>query len=405
MTVISLFKQRTRIYQKQLSRYMKYVLNDHFVLAVLLLLGAGGFGYSNYVQTVSNGAILPRVILVIVMILVLSAGRITTLMQSADIVFLLPLEAEVKGILKKNIWKSFIFLAIPIAFASAAAMPLLVVTLKIEFNSWPIFLATALLLKFFDLKVQYITFLEKDHTRRLLMMSASKILSAVGLIFSIFVNLYSGLILVAFFGLVGTYYLKKIYSKDKSLQWTIVIEKEENRLQKIYRFINLFTEVTFLEQHPNRLKWLDKWIETQSRKNNDPHYYYIVRSFYRNQSYSGLVLRLTLIGILLILFSSGVIIKLILTILFLYLIGFQLTTIYQQFKQNFYFQLYPVPETGKIKSIQRLIGEILSIVAIFFIGANLTQEIYSSGIMLIGSLIFIYGFTSYYLPRRLSKIE
>ena len=94
MTVISLFKQRTRIYQKQLSRYMKYVLNDHFVLAVLLLLGAGGFGYSNYVQTVSNGAILPRVILVIVMILVLSAGRITTLMQSADIVFLLPLEAE-----------------------------------------------------------------------------------------------------------------------------------------------------------------------------------------------------------------------------------------------------------------------------------------------------------------------
>ncbi|API89092.1 hypothetical protein BKP56_07420 [Marinilactibacillus sp. 15R] len=405
MTVISLFKQRTAIYQKQLSRYMKYVLNDHFVLALLLLLGAGGFGYSNYVQTLSEGAVLPRIILVMIMTLVISTGTIATLMQAADVVFLLPLEQEVKKILEKNVWKSFILLAIPLSFVSAAAMPLLVVTLQIEFSNWPVFLATVLLLKYFDLRVQYSAFLEKDHGKRRLMISIVKILSAVGMIFSIFVNLYSGLILAVLLVLAGTFYLKRFYGNDKSLQWTIIIEKEENRLQKIYRFINLFTEVSFIEQHPNRLKWLDKWIEIQSRKNKDPHYYYIVRSFYRNQSYSGLVLRLTLIGILLILFIPGTIIKLILTILFLYLIGFQLIPIYQQFKQNFYFQLYPVKETGKIKSIQRLIGEILSIVAIIFIGVNLTQEMSSSGIMFIGSLIFIYGFTIYYLPRRLRKME
>lgn len=405
MTVTSLFKQRNRIYHKQLSRYMKYVLNDHFVLAILLMLGAGGFGYSNYVQTLSAGAVVPRIVLLIVLTLAISSGSIATLVQSADVAFLLPMEDEVKKVIERDVWKSFILLAVPLSFISAAAMPLLVVTLQVEFQTWPVFLATILLLKLFELRGQYASFLEKDYTKRILLVSTGKILSLIGITTSIFVNIYAGLLLVIILVLFGTFYLKKLYRSNKSLQWTVVIEKEENRLQKLYRFINLFTEVSFLESHPNRLKWLDKWIQVQSRKNPGAHYYYIIRSFYRNQSYSGLVLRLTLIGSLLILFSSGMFLKLTLTILFLYLIGFQLIPIKQQFKQNFYFQLYPVEETGKIKSIQRLIAEVLLIVAVIFILINSTQDFYSTAVILVGSVLFIIGFIKYYLPKRLERME
>lgn len=45
MNLIHLFQRRRSIYYKKLTKYLKYVLNDHFVLALLLL---GGAATSNY---------------------------------------------------------------------------------------------------------------------------------------------------------------------------------------------------------------------------------------------------------------------------------------------------------------------------------------------------------------------
>lgn len=405
MTIQSLFKQRSSIHFKQLSRYMKYVLNDHFVLALLLILGAAGFGYSNYVQTIEQGAILPRLILLILMVGVVAGGTITTLMQQADIAFLLPLESEVIPVLKKGILKSLLVLAFPVAFVSAAAMPLLVATQGISFNVWPLFLVTSVLFKYIDLNFQFMSFFQSDVVKRGLYTHAGKMISLLGFTLSIFVELSIGLIFSLTIILIQFIYSKKMNQASNRLQWNDVIAKEENRQQKLYRFINLFTEVSFVESHPRRLKWLDKIIEFQSGKFPQPHYFYILRSFYRNPSYSGLVSRLVLIGVLLISFSTTIVLNLMLSVLFLYLIGFQLMPIYQQFKQNFYFQLYPIQETGKIKSIQRLITEVLAVVLVIFTLTGLARDIYSGASILLVGIIFILLFTRLYIPKRLKRME
>lgn len=403
MTVTSLFKQRASIYNKQLSRYAKYVLNDHMVLALLIMLGAGGFAYSNYVETVTVGAVLPRLILVVLMVVVISSGTISTLIQSADAVFLLPMEEGVRKELKKRNGYSFLLLAFPVVFAAAAAMPLLVATLGIGFQWWPVFLITAVSYKFIDLRAQFSACLEPDDRKRMMLNSLGKVISTVGLLISVFIDLFAGLAFSLAVCVISTILLNRI-EQQKSLQWHYLIEKEANRVQKLFRFINLFTEVSFIETHPRRLKWLDQWIALQSRSQADAHYFYILRSFYRNSSYSGLVLRLVLIGTLFIMFSPGILLKLILSIVFLYLIGFQLIPIYQQFKNNFYFQLYPVEETGKIKSIQRIITEILGAAALVFTAANIPQGIISSVIILAAGLLFITVFTRYYIPKRLKRM-
>ncbi|WP_225744390.1 ABC transporter permease [Marinilactibacillus sp. Marseille-P9653] len=405
MTIQSLFKQRSSIHFKQLSRYMKYVLNDHFVLALLLVLGAAGFGYSNYVQTIEQGAILPRFILLILMVGVVASGTITTLMQQADIVFLLPLESEVIPVLKKSVWKSLLVLAFPVAFVSAAAMPLLVVTQGINFNIWPLFLVTSVLFKYIDLNFQFMSFFQSDVLKKGLYTHAGKMISLFGFTLSIFVGLSFGLFFSLIIVLIQFIYSKKMDRNSNRLQWNDVIEKEENRQQKLFRFINLFTEVSFVESHPRRLRWLDKVIDFQSGKSPQPHYFYILRSFYRNPSYSGLVSRLVLIGILLISFSTMIVLNLMLAVLFLYLIGFQLMPIYQQFKQNFYFQLYPIQETGKIISIQRLITEVLAVVLVIFTLTGLAKDIYSGASLFLGGGVFILMFTRLYLPKRLKRME
>ena len=44
MTLESVLAKRRAMYQKRLSKYVKYVMNDHFVIAMLFLIGAVEIG-------------------------------------------------------------------------------------------------------------------------------------------------------------------------------------------------------------------------------------------------------------------------------------------------------------------------------------------------------------------------
>jgi Predicted ABC-type exoprotein transport system, permease component len=43
-----IWKKRRASYQKMLLKYLRYVFNDHFVIALLFLFGAFGLSYSNF---------------------------------------------------------------------------------------------------------------------------------------------------------------------------------------------------------------------------------------------------------------------------------------------------------------------------------------------------------------------
>ena len=45
--MLELWKKRQAKHQKQMFKYLRYVLNDHFVLALLFLLGGLGLSYSD----------------------------------------------------------------------------------------------------------------------------------------------------------------------------------------------------------------------------------------------------------------------------------------------------------------------------------------------------------------------
>lgn len=45
------FQLRLAKHQKKMMKYLRYVLNDHFVLVCLFLFGGVGFYYSNWLKT------------------------------------------------------------------------------------------------------------------------------------------------------------------------------------------------------------------------------------------------------------------------------------------------------------------------------------------------------------------
>src|SRR5699024_2620355 len=95
------------------------------------------------------------------------------------------------------------------------------------------------------------------------------------------------------------FFADRIYF-SQFFKWEIMIEKEEQRLQRIYRFIQMFVDVPHIKTRIRRLKWLDRPLNWFSQHYPTAPYYYILRTMTRNSEYSLLILRVTIIGAILL---------------------------------------------------------------------------------------------------------
>ena len=131
-----------------------------------------------------------------------------------------------------------------------------------------------------------------------------------------------------------------------------------------------------------------------------------MRRFVRGTDFSGLVFRLTLIGGILIASMSDVYFISGIGALFIYLIGFQLLPLYNQFRYMTLVKLYPVQEEQKKRAIQKLLLGVLLAVAILF---GLLAAIVLSGVeKVIPLIIYLVAaglFVGLYAPARLKKMD
>ena len=97
------FLLRRQRHQKKMMKYMRYVLNDHFVLVCLFLVGGLAFYYSNLLKQLPPDFPWSLPIVEVVWWLVLPFGRLATLVEPADMTFLLPKEKEMGKYLKRLI--------------------------------------------------------------------------------------------------------------------------------------------------------------------------------------------------------------------------------------------------------------------------------------------------------------
>lgn len=404
MTLDQLFQKRVKQHYKEVFIYLKRVFNDHFVLLALIFLGAMGFAYSEYTARLEVGAILPRVVLVFIVMVLLSIGTVATLLKEADLVFLLPEEEGLFPLLKKALYRSFVLFILPIGMISAAAMPLLVAAGSMEFTHWPLLFGAMLGLKWMDLLFKLYCFIEKERRTKIIGRWSIVLTQVAVLFLSIFYNVIIGMTVAITLAIFESWLLSyRVNSQKRIVQWEDMVEKEQNRQYTLYRFFNLFTDIPSLQNYTRRLKVMDRLIKTLSKRTNNAYYYYYLRVFFRNTSYSGLVLRLTIIGVLLVTFSDILLVTLIINLSTLYLIGFQLLPLANTVQKQLQFQLYPVDSTGKIKAIKQFIVQVLLLISVVFALIGLIHGINMSLYLVFANSLFTLGFTFIYLPRRVKE--
>ncbi|MCJ7840413.1 ABC transporter permease [Lederbergia sp. NSJ-179] len=402
-TMDELWKERVRDYIKELQKYMKYMFNDHLLFVLIFGGGAAIYYYSQWVKTLDSSFPV-AIIMAILLAVILSASPISTLLKEADLVFLLPLETKMQPFFKKGRWLSFLTQAYLILLVLAVCMPMFVQVTGKGYKWFFYLLIITVLLKYWNLLIHWwmlkITAPYSLWYDWLIRFTISGLLLYFILEAASFWFIGAVLFILAAF----TVYIREA-AKNKGIKWELLIEKEQARMQAFYHAANMFTDVPHLKGRVKRRSWLDSVFSSIPYGHEQTFRFLYARALVRTSEYSGLIVRLSLISALIILFSGSLYLSLAISLLFLYLTGFQLFPLLRRYELKIWTSLYPIDKSQKSRVFLQLLFKILLIQALFFgvcawIGGDILQGAIVAGV----SILFSILFSKMYAPKRIKKL-
>lgn len=403
MNLTELWSSRKKKHQKKMLKYLKYVLNDHLVIVVVFLLGAIGYSYSNALKELSQDFTVGLWGIILLLTLSLFLGRISTLMESADIVFLLQKENELETYLRKAKKHSLVLPAFFLGVVSALFMPLLVVIQNDSFSDWILFFLYLIILKIIELDLQEITLKTIEEKERKIKIGIVCFIFLIINSVAVFYSPWLAIILALAFYYVELSYTK--WLKEKTIyRWEVIIEKEETRLKRLLQFFNLFTDIPTLKSSIKRRAYLDgslKWIKA---KHTNTFLYLFIRAFVRGTEYSGIFVRLTFIGMLVIAWIPQFLIKVIVLVFFMYITGLQIVPLYYHFDNQLLTALYPISKGMKTIALKKTVFLLLIIqTSLFFFSSLYQANLIISLVLLSVGILFASLFSVYSIPSRLKR--
>lgn len=397
----ALWQKRVQKHIQEQVKYLRLVFNDHFVIAIIFLLGALGYTYANAVKGLDPQAWWLKPVLSLVLLAAVSFGRLATLLKEADSVFLLPKESGLVTYLKSaRLYSSWLPL-IAMAFVTLLVAPLLLITKTVPAWHIAVALITLVIIKDRRFSIQLRQWYQADETQ------ATKGLSLILDLAIIASQLYQWLNLVGVLVALGlAYYQRQQLARVQKTQlfdWLAAVGAEDSRMGRIYRLYNLFTDVPGLSSQVKRRRYLDGLLKPITAKPANTYLYLYARGFLRGTEFSGLYIRLVVLGGIILCFSHIWWLSLALGLLLIYLVGFQLLPFYNQYDQIIFTHLYPVSTTKRIQAFSQLMRTLLLLQALLFsvillVTLGMTIQV---GLSVLALFVLVIGFVQFYLPKRL----
>ena len=195
--------------------------------------------------------------------------------------------------------------------------------------------------------------------------------------------------------------------QQRSLSWNLAVNVEEQRMLRIYRFFNLFTDVPNVHGTVHRRKYLDRLLTMVDRHSKNPYVYLFSRALMRSTIYSGLYFRLTILGMVLLIFVPNMYLSLFLQILFIYLISFQLLPLLVNYNENVFTHLYPIKNAIKNAGFNWLVSRLLVGTVILFalVVGIANTSIVQAGLSFVLGVIEVWLLVKLYFPSRIKKMN
>ncbi|MCU4931365.1 ABC transporter permease EcsB [Bacillus cereus] len=403
MNSTALWKERFRHFLKEVRTYSKYVFNDHLKFIFVFIIGAGAYYYQQWLQTLTTS--FPTALVMAVLIgLVLTAGSIQTLLKEADLVYLLPVEEKLKPYFTKAFLFTFMIQLYIIAIVAAALAPLYFQQMKQTGAGYIWIVLAFVIVKAWNLFVAWEkSFLTDQNIQR----ADWFIRFILNGLFVYFLVERTSVLFIGGIVLLMVLYLAIMHQmvKGKPLNWEYLISEEGKKMMLLYRIANMFVDVPALKERVSRRKWLDFILSIIGEKRT--YLYLYTRTFLRSGNYFGLYVRLLALGGVILYFIPFLYGRFIVSFIFLYLIGYQLLTLWKHHRMKIWLDLYPVKVDEKKKDFLTLLNAILIIGSVIFtvIFALATKDFMMTGILLIVSILFSIGFVYQYGAKRIERLN
>ena len=330
MNSAELFETRVRKYQKKSMKYMRYVLNDHFLIVLFFLFGFIMVQYSSWIQSIR---VLELPLLGLIGALLASVpffGGVATLLEPADGIFLSVVGQDFKAYLQKTIRRSWM---LPILVMLASTGIIFPIVAQAFGTNLSMFVKLFLLQVFFkDLLFRCTKYAYRGVLHFTWMEKLGIYMIAVANFFGMFLWISEGWsIVLLVIPVLLSIFVEQYYGKAAFVyQFDKMIEMELERQQRIYRLFALFVDVPMLHKpHAHRRTYLDGVLKMLVGNQPSGHRYLVSRTVIRTSQYMSLLLQLAVVSFVVALFSQPYYWNFIVNALLMMLLGFQLVGVIQ----------------------------------------------------------------------------
>lgn len=393
-----LFRKRQQRHVQMLIKYCKLVFNDHFVIALFFLAGALAYSYSQLLATVKPSDWWPRLVLVIFLTLLAQIGRLATLLEMPDEIFMLARSESMQAYFKQDfnysLWPAMLTSLLGISIA----LPLGMTITKINVIQMLLIIITGLAIKTTSLAVNF-----QDISWSAMSTAQSRLWRWGLALICWIVAWYLGFAYACILALLACFWrLRQL--KQLRINWRLAVEVEDDRMMSLYRFFNLFTDVPMVQGRIRRRRWANPIINFLGDDNAWSFLY--SHALVRGNEIFGLLVRLTFLGMLVIFFIPAGWLNTCFSVLFLYLLMTQILPLFDQFRDNVFTYIYPLKADLQLRSFKRLLVKSLLVMAVLLalsaLGPHLAWQQLVVNILIL--LIEVWALVRYYLPHRIKQI-
>ena len=330
MNSAELFETRVRKYQKKSMKYMRYVLNDHFLIVLFFLFGFIMVQYSSWIQSIR---VLELPLLGLLGALLASVpffGGVATLLEPADGIFLSVVGQDFKAYLQKAIRRSWM---LPLLVMLASTGIIFPIVAQVFGTNLSMFVKLFLLQVLFkDLLFRCTKYAYRGVLHFTWMEKLGIYMIAVVNFFGMFLWISEGWsIVLLVIPVLLSIFVEQYYGKAAFVyQFDKMIEMELERQQRIYRLFALFVDVPMLHKpHAHRRTYLDGVLKMLVGNQPSGHRYLVSHTVIRTSQYMSLLLQLAVVSFVVALFSQPYYWNFIVNALLMMLLGFQLVGVIQ----------------------------------------------------------------------------
>jgi ABC-2 type transport system permease protein len=354
MELKALRSRRKASFWSKVLPYFPYVMQSGVAVLLLLLFIAFSAWYTSFLQDLPPGLPVRWIMLILIGPLTVYSG-FRTYVQPADLIFLLPQETKMKEYLAPAYRSGIIYKLIGLYVITLTLWPLYI---RSGISTQPLWLMLIVLLGL-KLLSGYgawqelrITTVRARAGYRLLRWCFILLMLAAWLwqpawksaLFTVLVSV--------------NYILSLRFPMRHAVPWENLIAAEKIGAARVMLLLGWFVDVAAEGQKVVRRRLLSKIGNRIPWEKKTAYRFLLIKTLIRSELL-GIVIRLTLLGMVLTGWNSGSWVGAAIYLFFIFLTGTQLTTLRHVHKDSPAASYYPIPEGIRMETVLRLISQLL----------------------------------------------